>query len=101
MKRNMKLDKYEQQIEDNIHLLKPVSARERKRIDNIVAHARKSRSISLRISEHDLRQLKNRAGEAGVKYQTLINDVLRKYITNKFYEKDEVIKTLDLIKKNQ
>ena len=41
--------------------------------------SKKSRSINLRITDTDLMQLKARASESGVPYQTLVGTLIRKF----------------------
>jgi predicted DNA binding CopG/RHH family protein len=96
MKSNKLLDE-EKAIENEIDDLKPVSGIKRKKIENILAQARKNKSISLRVSNFDLQKLKERANDEGVPYQTLITSILHKYITNQLFEKDQVIKTFKLL----
>ncbi len=96
----MKPDKLlddEKAIENEIENLQPVSGAKKKKIENIIAQAKKNRSISLRISNFDLEKLKEKAEKEGIPYQTLINSILHKYVTNQFYEKDQVIKSFSLI----
>ena len=90
------LDKEEQRIEDEAELTVPVSSEEKARIEAILARARKSKAISLRIAEYDLDKLKERADKEGMPYQTLINSILRKYITNQLVDKRELYKTVSL-----
>jgi len=87
----------EKEIENEIENLQPVSAAKKKKIENIITQAKKNRSISLRISNFDLEKLKERAEKEGIPYQTLINSILHKYVTNQFFEKDQVIKSFSLI----
>lgn len=96
MKSN-KLLKEEKAIENEIENLKPVTGAKRKIIENILAEAWKNRSISLRISSFDLEKLKERAENEGIPYQTLISSILHKYVTNQFYEKEEVLKSIKLL----
>jgi len=56
-----------------------------------------SSRISLRIASYDLERIKERAGKEGIPYQTLINSILHKYITNQLLEKEEIIKTFSVI----
>ena len=98
MKRNkFALLDEEKAIENEIENLKPVSGNKKKRIDHILTQAKKNKSISLRVSNFDLQRLKEKANEEGVPYQTLINSILHKYITNQLYEKDQVLKTFKLL----
>jgi predicted DNA binding CopG/RHH family protein len=95
----MKLTNEEKQIENEIDSMVPVSAKEEARVNTIINKARKNRVISLRISEFDLELLKDKASREGMPYQTLINSVLHKYITNQLLDKDEVLKSLELLQK--
>lgn len=47
---------------------------------------RKDRRMNVRISERDMRNLKIRAAEEGVPYQTLVTMVLHKYVTGQLTE---------------
>ncbi len=98
MIKKIKLDKYEQEIEDNFDRLVPVSKKEKKRIDSIIEKARKNISISLRINNYDLEKIKIKADKDGLPYQTLITTVLHKYVNDDYFEKNEVIKTLRTLK---
>jgi len=93
MERN-KLTEEEKLIENDIDKLKPVSGEKKAKIKKILAGARKSRSISLRISVYDLDKLKEKAERTGIPYQTLINSILHKYLTNQLLEEDEILKAL-------
>ena len=76
MEKKMKSHKLlneEKTIEKEIENLNPVSGNKKKKIENIIAEAKKNRSISLRISNVDLEKLKEKANNEGVPYQTLIN----------------------------
>ena len=96
MKSSNLLDE-EKAIENDIENLQPISGKKKKKIENIIERAKKNRSISLRISNYDLEKLKEKANNEGIPYQTLINSILHKYITNQLYEKDEILKSLQLI----
>lgn len=68
------------------------------RIDSS-AGSRKSRNINIRISEHDLEQVKRRAEREGLPYQTLISSVLHKYVSDQLVDECSIGKTLQLIGK--
>ena len=95
--KSYKLLDEEKAIENDIDNLQPISGKKKKKIDNILERAKKNKSISLRISNYDLEKLKEKANNEGVPYQTLINSILHKYITNQLFEKDEILKSLQLI----
>ena len=89
----------EMEIEKNIDNLKPVSEEKRKKIEDLIVRAKKNNAISLRIARYDLDKIKEKAGKEGIPYQTLINSILHKYITNQLLEKDEISKTFALMQK--
>ncbi len=96
MKKN-KLLSDEKAIENEIKNIKPITGKKREKIENILSQAKKNRSISFRISNYNLEKLKEKASAEGIPYQTLINSILHKYITNQLYEKDEVLRTVKLM----
>lgn len=50
------------------------------------AQLQKNQQISLRISEHDLKDLQRRAFEEGIPYQTFITSILHKYLSGRLSE---------------
>ena len=87
----------EQLIENDIENLKPISIEKKKNIEHILDKAKKNRSINLRISNFDLEKIKEKANKEGIPYQTLINSILHKYITNQFYDKTSILKSFKLM----
>ncbi len=98
MKPKIKLDAFEKSIENQIGKFVPVSEKEKNRIYSIIDKAKKNISISLRINNYDLGKIKEKADKNGLPYQTLITTVLHKYINEEYFEKNEVIKTLRVLK---
>lgn len=47
----------------------------------------KNKRMNIRISERDLRNLKIRALEEGLPYQTLVSTIIHKYLAGRFHEK--------------
>lgn len=92
-----KLLEEEKAIEDDFENLRPVSEAKKKKIEKIISQTQKNKSISLRISGFDLDKLKEKANNEGIPYQTLINSILHKYVTNQLYEKDQILKSVKLI----
>lgn len=85
--KNLNLDPEEQEITDAIESGKvrliPVSKRERKRIQAIAkATLEKTRNINIRLSQRDLINLKVKAIEEGLPYQTLAASLLHKYASS-------------------
>ena len=84
----------EQEIEDSIDHMESVVGEERERIEAILDRARKTQTISLRISEEDLQLTKKRAVKEGIPYQTLISSIVHRYVTDQLVETDEVRKII-------
>jgi predicted DNA binding CopG/RHH family protein len=93
--RKMKLNREEQKIEKEFENYSPVSKSTKNRIEKIIEGSRKSRSISLRINETDLEKLKEKAGKNGIPYQTMINVVIHKFVTDSYLDKDELDKYIE------
>ena len=91
----------EKEIENNIDSLVSVSGKKKERIESILAKAKKNKAISLRIAEYDLEKLKEKAASDGIPYQTLINTVLHKYITNQLLDKNEVLKSIQVLRNKE
>ncbi|MBI9070707.1 MAG: hypothetical protein JEY94_03875 [Melioribacteraceae bacterium] len=87
-----KLTNEEKLIEDNIENFTTISSDKLNKINSILTKAKKNKSISLRISSYDLERLKEKAEKSGIPYQTLINSVLHKYVTNQLLEEEEFLK---------
>jgi predicted DNA binding CopG/RHH family protein len=51
------------------------------------ATIRKDKRMNIRISERDLRNLKLRALEEGIPYQTMVSMVLHKYVSGQYVER--------------
>ncbi len=94
-----KLSDEEKAIENEVANLKPISGKKKEKIEKILGQAKKNRSISLRISNYTLEKIKEKAGNEGVPYQTLVNSILHKYITNQLLDKNEILKSLQFIKR--
>ena len=95
---NHSLSPEEQAIENAAEQFEPVASEKKEEIEHIIDNMRKNRAISMRISSFDLDLLKKRAQKEGVPYQTLINAIIHKYVTNQLLEKDEALKVLHLIR---
>jgi predicted DNA binding CopG/RHH family protein len=98
MKAKDVLDQLEKGIEQSSSQYIPVHGAKRARIERVLEQTRKTRNINIRISEHDLAQLKRRAEEEGIPYQTLISSVLHKYVTDKLVDEKDVLKSIELLR---
>ena len=96
-----KLTSEERAIENSIDSLVTVSGDKRNRVESIIARGKKNKAISLRIAEYDLEKLKEKAENDGIPYQTLITTVLHKYITNQLFEKNEILKFIQLLQNKE
>lgn len=96
--KEFKLTPQEQEIEDSIEEWVPASQETKDQLNRIIERSKKSEAISIRMSSFDLSRIKVMAAEQGMPYQTLINVIVHKYVTNQMYERDEVLKTLKVVK---
>ena len=81
MSKKIHLDGFEQDIEDKFESLRPISnmEAEMQMMKNAaLAHARKKKSITLRVREIDLETMRIKASKLGVPYQTYINMLIHK-----------------------
>ena len=101
MNNKYKLKEEEKKIEDELDNYKPVTGKKRERIEKIIANAKKNKAISLRITNFDLEKIKEKAEEEGIPYQTLITNILHKYITNQLFDKEEMLKSIRLLKEER
>lgn len=85
--KNLVLDEYEQEIEnylnrDDVVLKKPSAKRLlklQKAAELTLARINKTKNINLRLSEDTVNNLKIRAAQLGLRYQTLAGSVLHRY----------------------
>jgi predicted DNA binding CopG/RHH family protein len=92
------LSRKEEAVERNFEKYRPVSKETKNHIEKLIEGSRKSRPISLRINENDLERLKEKANKNGLPYQTMINVVIHKYVTDSYLDKEEINKFLQLKK---
>jgi len=68
----------------------PVADNKKKEIEEAIENAnrtlRKDKRMNIRISERDLKNLKVKALEEGIPYQTLVSMILHKYVNGKLKE---------------
>ena len=94
----MKLDRPEQEIEDNILEYTSVSARRREEVDAILSKGKERKSVNLRLSSFDLDLLKRKAEQEGIPYQTLISSILHKFVTDQLVDQKNIVKSVQLLK---
>ncbi|MDR3335816.1 MAG: antitoxin [Treponema sp.] len=93
----IKLNKFEQSLEDTAEEFIPVTDAEKAEVENIIASANKTKNINIRISAYDMEKVKQRSAAEGLPYQTLISSVIHKYITGKLVDEQAILKSLQLL----
>jgi len=92
-----KLDSFERQIENAADSYRPLSKKERRKMEALLDRIRKTRTINIRIAESVLEELKRRSQEEGLPYQTLISSILHKYVTNRLVDEASIRKSLQIL----
>jgi len=92
------LDSFERQIEKSAKTYRPLSKKERKKVEAILNSVRKSRTINIRLAESVLEELKRRSREEGLPYQTLISSILHRYVTDRLVDEEAIRKSLQLLR---
>ena len=81
--KKIKLDKYEQEIEDgiNVNFLDPtISDKRRVFIQQSAKNTfKKDKRINIRLTSNDLNNIQIKAIKEGLPYQTLISSIIHKY----------------------
>jgi len=90
-----RLDAYERRIEESLEEYAPASEAEKKRI---LQAAAKTKTISLRINETVLENIKRKAADEGLPYQTLISSVLFKFSSNRLIDEIAIRKAVEALK---
>ena len=93
-----KLTSLEKQIETAANSFRPLGKNKQHKLEAIISHARKSRTVNIRIAESVLDELKRRSQEEGLPYQTLISSILHKYVTNRLVDEQAIQKSIQLLR---
>ena len=96
--KKVKLNNYENEIENNAENFVKISKTKKEKIEKIIDKANQKISVTLRLNNQDLESIKNRAIEEGLPYQTLISSILHKYAANKLIDDKNLIKIIKLVK---
>ena len=80
MRKSIKLTKQEQEIENALIAGRFVDIEkvELEQISQAIARRKKDAVLNIRINSQDLKSIKQKAKKLGIKYQTLISEVLHK-----------------------
>jgi predicted DNA binding CopG/RHH family protein len=97
----IKLDNFEQEMEDNIDNFTQIGAAKKTVIENIIDKANEKRSISIRLKNSDLYQLKLRADTEGLPYQTLLSSIVHKFVTDQLVDKKSIIKGIEILQSSK
>ena len=98
MNHKIKLDEYEESIEDEILNFTSLSKKEKNKIEKIIDKENEKKSIGLRLRKYDLEKLKERAQQEGIPYQTLLSSLIHKFITDQLVDKRSILKGIQLLK---
>jgi predicted DNA binding CopG/RHH family protein len=97
MRKPVKLDKPEQDIEKRLSEYVPVRGTKRTKIEQLLQKAKKTRNINIRINELDLAKLRKKAENEGIPYQTLISSVLHKFVSERLVDQEDILKSIELL----
>ena len=81
------LDKYEQEIEQNLSQFQTVSQDKKRAIEALIDKANESENISLQLQRNDFELLKQKASLQGLSYQELISSLIHKFVSNQLIDK--------------
>lgn len=97
--KEIKLDNFEKEIENNAEQFVKVSKKTRQRINKIIFKANEKNRVTLRLNNQTLELIKRKAQEEGLPYQTLISSILHKYVNDKLLDEKHIIKSIQLLNK--
>ena len=76
--RKIRLTREERAIEDSIEQYIPVDKSEYNEIIAAISARKKDAVLNIRVNSYDLTNIKRKAQQLGIKYQTLISEVLHR-----------------------
>jgi predicted DNA binding CopG/RHH family protein len=82
-----KLDKYEQEIEQNISQFEPVTQEKKLAIEALIDNTNDCEHISLQLKRDDFELLKQKANLQGLSYQELVSSIIHKFVSNQLFDK--------------
>ncbi|MDD5457455.1 MAG: CopG family antitoxin [Candidatus Margulisbacteria bacterium] len=80
------LDKYEKELDQSVERGEWVSAKnkgklKKKLFEAVHDNLKQKKSISIRLPEKDIREIKKKSMETGIPYQNLIQSLVHKFVT--------------------
>ncbi|MGD9487158.1 MAG: CopG family antitoxin [Calditrichaceae bacterium] len=97
--KDIKLDSFEKEIENDAEEYVKASKKTRQRVTKIISKANEKNRVTLRLSNQTLESIKRKAQEEGLPYQTFISSILYKYATDQLMDEKHILKSLRLLKK--
>ena len=97
-KNKFRLDKFEKEIEEHAEEFVTVSPKVRKKIENIVKRAKKTKNVNLRMADYILEEIKAKASLEAIPYQSFMNSILHKYVTGQLIDRNRVFELLTIKK---
>ena len=76
--RKIKLTKEEQIIEDSLERFIPIEKQEYEQIINAIAARKKDAVLNIRVNSHDLANIKHKAQQLGIRYQTFLSEIIHR-----------------------
>ena len=98
MMKDIKLDDFEKDIENNAEQFVKVSKKSQEKINRVILKANKKNRVTLRLNNQILELIKRKAREEGLPYQTFISSILHKYANEKLIEEKHILKSIRLLK---
>jgi len=95
---DIKLDELEQDIENNVDNFVPASQSVRDRVQKSICDSNKKNRVTLRLSNQTIEKIKQKAGEEGLPYQTLISSILFKYANDQLVDEKAILHSIKIIK---
>jgi predicted DNA binding CopG/RHH family protein len=97
--KELKLDKFEREIENNAEHYVKATKKAQQRIKRIISKANEKNRVTLRLNNQTLELIKRKAQEEGLPYQTLISSILHKYVNDKLLDEKHIMKSIHLLSK--
>ncbi len=95
--KDVKLDRFEKEIEKNAEEFVKASKKTQQRVTKIISKANEKNRITLRLNNQTLESIKQKAQEEGLPYQTFISSILYKYATDQLMDEKHILKSLRLL----
>jgi predicted DNA binding CopG/RHH family protein len=97
--KDIKLDNFEKEIENNAEQFVKVNKKTQQRIKKIISKANEKNRVTLRLNNQTLELIKRKAQEEGLPYQTFISSILHKYANDKLLDEKHILKSIHLLNK--